>query len=175
MWLINAADKDMEFIRELYERSFPSEERKPFSMIQKQNQQGLLELLIVTEENAPVGFVITAPGEDLVLVDYLAIHPSQQGRGLGSTVLQALNRYYEGRTIFLEIERPDPSAANQSQRLARKSFYLRNGYFDAGISVVLMGVPMELLSNRQGITFSDCEAIYDRIYGPSHEAIVKQQ
>ena len=109
-----------------------------------------------------------------MLLDYLAVSDAHRSKGLGSSILRALAEIYGDTPIFLEIEKPDIHAKNQSERLARKAFYLRNGYREAGINVLLWGVKMEILTTADSLTFAECDRIYDRIYGTRHSQIIRE-
>ncbi len=160
-----AKNEELPFLRRLYRAAFPAVERKPFSRIRKNVRQGLMELLVITEGEAPVGLAVTARAGGVVLIDYLAISGDCRGRGCGSSALKALTNRYPDCSLFLEIEAPDPSAENQQQRLARKAFYLRGGFVETGERVRLFGVEMELLSFPAAMRFADCLPLYRRMYG----------
>ena len=66
---------------------------------------------------------------------------------------------------MLEIESTKIESENKDQREKRKSFYLRNGMKDAGISVVLFGVTMELLTCGGDISFDDYYKVYKDVFG----------
>lgn len=174
MELKKATDVELGFIKTLYFRAFPSQERKPFTLIRRQRAKGLLEVWTASDGGIPVGFAITAVSDSLVLLDYLAVSDVHRSKGLGSSILRALAEIYGDTPIFLEIEKPDIHAKNQSERLARKAFYLRNGYREAGINVLLWGVKMEILTTADSLTFAECDRIYDRIYGTRHSQIIRE-
>ncbi len=52
---------------------------------------------------------------------------------------------YTGKRVLLLIERLDDKAENSRQRIARRSFYLRNGFDGAGFCVEIGGCQMEVL------------------------------
>ncbi len=166
-----AEEEHLKFIRKLYKTAFPKVERKPFSLILRQRAKGMLEIWVATDGEFPVGFAITAVSETLILLDYLAVSETVRSKGYGSEILKALSERYRA-PIFLEIEKPDANAKNQSERLARKSFYLRNGYHESGILVLLWGVKMEILTTAEHLTYQECDNIYRQIYGLFHDNVV---
>ncbi len=174
MELKKATDEELSFIKTLYFRAFPSQERKPFTLIRRQRAKGLLEVWTASDGGVPVGFAITAAKDSLVLLDYLAVSDAHRSKGLGSGILRKLAEIYADTPIFLEIEKPCGQAENQAERLARKAFYLRNGYRESGINVMLWGVKMEILTTANLLTFSECDQIYDRIYGKQHHHIIRE-
>lgn len=175
MNLSTAESLDMKFILDLYMESFPKEERKPFSVIERKAAMGTMEILVVTEGKKRIGLAITAIKGDLVLLDYFAIAKNFRGKGSGSEALFLLRELYSGKQFFLEIEKPDETAPNAEERVRRKSFYLKNGMLETGIDVTLFGVPMELLAARPGLTFAECETLYRELLGPMYHKVVYQE
>lgn len=174
MEVCTAGSLDMPFILELYQKAFPAEERKPFSVIERKAAMGSVEILLIRESAKRVGLAIVAIEEDLALLDYFAIDERWRGRGFGTEALQVLYALYSDRQVFLEIEEPDEAAPNYQERVRRKNFYIRNGMRETGIHVELFGVRMELLSVGEGLRFEDCEKVYRELLGPLYRTMVKR-
>ena len=66
----------------------------------------------------------------MAYVFYLAVEKEMRGRGLGTQAVRALIRAYEGKRLFLALERLDETAPNYAQRLSRHAFYERCGLRD---------------------------------------------
>lgn len=136
-------------IEQLYLRTFPKNERKPFGVI-----------------GEFLGLAITINYQDKVLLDYFAMDDAKRGKGYGSAALAALMERYDGRRMILEIEsttRPR-EAGNFEERLRRKHFYHKNGMTDLGFEAVLFGVTMEMLSNKTQVTFEEYLDLYVKTY-----------
>jgi GNAT superfamily N-acetyltransferase len=71
-----------------------------------------------------VGFVVTRPQADTLLLDHLYIHPAHQGRGIGSAVLAQV--FEEARALALPV-RVGALRGSDSNR-----FYLRHGFQEVG-------------------------------------------
>ena len=138
----------------LYMAAFPKAERKPFFIMKKKYKVGIMDMWCLEDAGRFLGLVITINSPTLVLVDYLAIHEKHRGHGIGSAALSAIKSHYTGRNVFLEIESVYENADNQSDRLRRKAFYLRNGLVPMKVMVWLFGVKMELLG------FDGCKIDY---------------
>lgn len=173
MDLCTAESLDMKFILDLYQQSFPETERKPFSEIERKTAMGSMEMLIIKEKKRRVGFAITAVTEESVLLDYYAFSKEEQGKGYGSEILQLLKELYSEKLFFLEIEEPDEGAENQSERIRRKAFYLKNGMQETGIRIRLFGIPMEILAAQEDMTFEQCRKLYRFLYGPMYQKVVQ--
>ena len=170
--LLTARDETLEKVEALYMEAFPAAERKPFQMLLDRQASGQVDILAIRGEKGFAGLAIAAMEGELVLLDYFAMAPDQRGRGAGSRALALIGEYYLGKRLFLEIEEPDPEAANQPQRLRRLVFYQRNGYRDTGLRVVLNGIGMLLMSRGEEIAFAQYRALYERVYGPDIARLV---
>lgn len=165
---------DMPFILDLYQKAFPQEERKPFSLIERKAAMGSMEILVLKEDGKRCGLAITAMGHDIILLDYFAIAEEYQGQGLGSDALFLLKELYRDKQFFLEIEELDGTQPNFRERVRRKDFYLRNGMLETGIHIELFHVKMELLSSRPGLSYEECEALYRELLGAAYRNMVKK-
>ena len=147
-------------IYRLYQAAFPGAEKKPFSMILNMCKKGKSDVWYCESGGKFAGLVITINGDDTILLDYLAVSPKVRGCGIGSEILQAMRRIYEGKAIFLEIEVPDENAENFEERKKRKKFYLTNGMKEMNVYVELFGVDMELLGYDCTLTFEEYRDFY---------------
>lgn len=116
-----------------------------------------VDLMMIYEKNAYriftaiddqtlMGFVMVIPYEDMVMVDYLAVSGKIRSRGTGSFLMQEICKYFSGKKVVLLIERPDETARNQEQRIARRRFYFKNGFTSSGIFTKGAGGDMEILN-----------------------------
>lgn len=144
----------------LYQSAFPANEKKPFSMIRSMHKKGKSDVWYCERNGKFAGLVITINGPEQVLLDYLAVAKKRRGQGVGSEMLQAMRKQYEGRGVFLEIEIVDENAENFEERKRRKQFYLSNGMTPMNVFVELFGVDMELLGFDCSLTFEEYHAFY---------------
>ncbi|MGI6096002.1 MAG: GNAT family N-acetyltransferase [Lachnospiraceae bacterium] len=165
MKIIHARKAHLKDIKKLYLSAFPVQERKPFWIIKNRAQQGTMEILRL-EKNGFAGLAITVLYQDYVLLDYFAIDASRRGEGLGTEAIRLLQKRYADKKFFLEIEAPDPTAANQAQRVSRKNFYLRNGLVYQNLTVKVYGVVMEILTTGFSLSASSYLEIYERGISP---------
>lgn len=136
-------------IKEIYMEAFPKAERKPFFLLKRAVKKEKMQLLAAVEEGRLLGFAALIPCEDMVMVDYLAVSQQIRSRGTGSRLMQEVGRRFWDKKIVLLIEKLDDRAANSEQRLARRAFYLKNGYSSSGIYMRGVSGEMEVM-NRGG-------------------------
>ena len=110
------------FIRSLYESTFPVEERRHWHQFIQLLQEPAMQLNVVMDQGAAIGFVIGWKLGSWYYVEHLAIDPLQRGKKYGEKVMQSVLAAGYGRVI-LEVER-----AHDTNSQRRISFYERLGY-----------------------------------------------
>ena len=165
MQLIPAAENEIrEQLKALYVRAFPACERKPYEVMEKKRQEGGVDILAFEQDGIFCGMAVSIRYRDIILLDYFAIEDSVRGQGYGSQALGLLCEYYRGKRFMLEVESTYEDAPNKMQRIARKTFYLKNGCRELGILVFIYETEMELLGYQTGISFEEYEALYQEHY-----------
>lgn len=156
----------------LYKEAFPRSERKPFSLMERRERFGHMEILSI-EEEVFLGLAITVLHEDLVLLDYFAISSGARGQGAGGRALSLLKKRYAGRRLFLEIEFPEESASNYADRLRRREFYRRHDITPVGLDIEDMGVHMEVLSYGCPVSFAEFTTLLEKGLGKAMFRMVR--
>lgn len=149
----------------LYHKSFPANEKKPFSRIISTYRNGHADVWYLSYKGYFAGLAITINSAETILLDYYAISPRMRGYGIGSRVLRSMQKHYAPKGLLLEIESCHPDAPNLEERTRRKEFYLRNRMVPLNIDVLLFGVEMELLGYNCQVDFSKYRSIYAENYG----------
>ncbi|NSL88614.1 GNAT family N-acetyltransferase [Chitinophaga sp. Mgbs1] len=110
-----------EAVRELYEASFPLEEKRPWDSLSELLKHDRLRLLTLDKEGVFGGFLFYWQLPDYFFIEYFAVHPDMRGGGTGSHVMRLLEEQTGG--IVLEVEPP-----LTAQAVRRIAFYERLGY-----------------------------------------------
>ena len=100
-----------------------------------------------------------------MLLDYFAMSETVRGQGKGSEALKLLLKRYSDKRFLLEIENTEGITDNSSEKLRRKSFYLKSGLQKADFNVMLSGVPMEILTDGSKVSFDEYSALYRNAVG----------
>ncbi len=158
---IDANHPDLPLIRNLYEQAFPAIERIPFAEEFEETPNYTNQVIAFYDDHEFAGFITTSAREDIVLIDYFAVAPTMRGRGIGSAVLTQLQQQFSGKRIVLEIEVLDRNAANYSQRLHRRNFYMRNGFTMTNISYKAYGCPFSVMISGGQISAAEYHRFYD--------------
>ena len=124
-------------VKEIYERSFPPEERIPLPELLTSTQLDGVSFLAWIDPSLPAGeegagnvvaltFSFVFP--DLFYLGFLAVDGRTRSAGYGSRILTHFREHYAGIPQLLEIEPLTREAANYQQRVRRLAFYERNGF-----------------------------------------------
>lgn len=122
-------------IKSIYMEAFPKRERKPFFVLKHSVKRGKARVFTASDENRLLGFAVAIPYQNMVMVDYLAVSGKIRSKGTGSFIMQEICQYFSDKKVVLLIEQLDEGAENQEQRIARRRFYLKNGFTSADIFV----------------------------------------
>ena len=148
----------------LYLQAFPPSERKPFVIIFKMARKGTGDVWWLSVSGRFSGFCTTINGENAVLLDYLAVCETARGKGIGTQTLYALQRMYEGKGLFVEIESPFEPGDDQQDRVRRRQFYETCGMEPFGVMARVFGVNMELLGRGCRLDYAAYHAFYRDYY-----------
>lgn len=140
-------DRDKAAIIALYEGAFPEEERMPYPMMIAFTLRRGMDMKLYYHRGRLCAMTYVCTYGHLSYLFYLAVDETLRGKGLGTKLLGQIRRDYPDNNIILEIERLDPSAENNGERIRRKEFYKRNGFTECGRCVSYGGVDYEVLSS----------------------------
>ena len=153
-------------LKRLYHSAFPRCERKPFFMIRQLKSKGKAEILSIESESGKlIGLAISVFYKDVVLLDYFAMSETVRGQGKGSEALKLLLKRYSDKRFLLEIENTEGITDTSSEKIRRKSFYLKSGLKKADFNVMLFVVPMEILTDGSKVSFEEYSALYRNAVG----------
>ncbi len=152
-------------IKEIYVEAFPKRERKPFFTLKHSVKKGNARIMVAVEEEQLLGFVVLIPYRDMMMVDYLAVSSKIRSKGTGSFIMQNVCRRFENKKIVLLIECLDDSAENKEQRVARRKFYLKNGFVSSNIFIEGASGEMEILNYGGTVSTEEYLALQEYALG----------
>lgn len=171
-------------------KDFPDNERKPLAMILEGMDKGTYECLGLFNstpdlENEPtvddwekylLGYAIFVSQDKDYLFDYLAVTDGNRQNGAGTVFLEKLAEYYgEAHSVIGEVEDPDCSENEQERILQtrRYDFYMRNGYVDTGVRVILFGVHYRVIELKLNETHT--ESRIKELYKKHYKAMLTKE
>lgn len=143
---INKSMKDYRTIREIYKKSFPKAEQCPMWVLRLMSHRREIHSEAFYDCTALCGFCYYMVNERTIFILYLAVNPDARSKGYGSQILSWLKEKYQGRTIFLDVEKKDAKAPNAVQRIRRMDFYRKNGILETNHFFDYDDVSYEILS-----------------------------
>lgn len=145
----------------LNRQAFPAQERVSTEHLLA--AEGL-ENYGIYEDGAFVGMLVTRVFRDLVYIAYFAIVPERRSQGLGTRALGVIRSHYAGKQVVLDFEAPDPAAENLSQRLRRREFYLRGGFYPTGWFQFYMETEFEIFCSEESFDKTAFDAMLADIH-----------
>ncbi len=144
---------DIALVENLAKEAFPPEEYLAPSKLIEMSEAGIVDFLALYDEGTFVGFMAISLYEKLCYMFFLAIRSAHRSKGYGGKALALLDERYLHKQQVVDFERIDFRAANNQQRLARKAFYLRNGYKETGKFISYLGVDYEILCKSESFSY----------------------
>jgi len=136
---------------------FPPMELKPLQRILDAYDNNLYECYSLTDDEdnlkEVLGYAFFVKMDNHCLFDYFAVTKYKRNGGLGSTFLGLLRqKFTDSDSVIGEVEDPDYAENEEDRELQtrRLNFYLRNGYINTGIKVVMFDVDYIVLEMDLG-------------------------
>lgn len=149
MKIVKFEQKYYNQVSEIYEKSFPIEER--YITLDKMIKQEDTELYCLVNEEDVFGFVYLIFYENMIFILYLAVKTDNRSKGYGSYILKwCLNKYMD-KKIYLNIEEVKKDVKDYETRLKRLKFYLKNDFFITGYMSKEETESFNILSNNKEI------------------------
>ena len=147
--LVDSDFSEIDQLEKLNNEAFPEAERIPTPTLIAMADNKQIDLIALYDADKFIGFIVMSLYEQYAYMFFFAIDSSQRSKGYGSKALSLLRNVYAKYTITLDLEKVDCSAPNNNQRIARKNFYLRNGYSETGYSLDYLDITFEVLFSGQ--------------------------
>ena len=163
---------DNKELKELYESSFPIEERMPYEKFFLPFDSIELDFRAYYDGDTFIGFFIAYRMKKYSYAAFLAVTEKLRGRGYGlKIVLDILEKSKTDIPLLGEVESPEQKdAPNLEIRKRRLAFYLRNGVVDTGIHLTHNGVEYIIVTTtKEPIPQEDLDEIVD-ILKPLNDA-----
>ncbi len=117
---INQKDFSKE-IRDIYEESFPSDERRDLESQIKLLDNKRYDFKAIYENNSLIGLIACWDLEDFLFIEHFAIKKELRGKGIGTNLLK---QYINKKRVVLEVEQSKSELNNR-----RIKFYERLGFY----------------------------------------------
>ena len=115
-------------LEKINEEAFSPEERCPLDDLLKTGAT----VFRINEGGKTAGFMAVRYYRNLVYLAYLAVRSSMRACGIGSRALSELISRHPDKQVVVEYEAPDSRAGNNDERIRRRRFYRRAGFYETG-------------------------------------------
>ncbi len=151
---IHRKSSDFQEIEALKMRAFPPIEQVPTWLLLLLALRKSVNYRAFYDEEQFCGLLYTAETDKMIFVLFLAVNDKLRSKGYGTAILSWLKEN-TGKEIALNIENPYEEADNREQRLRRKEFYLRNGFYLTGYQHIEKRDGYLILSTQQPFVLAD--------------------
>ncbi|WP_299578182.1 GNAT family N-acetyltransferase [uncultured Sunxiuqinia sp.] len=170
--LYNDTDQRLADAWNLYEQSFPSEERRSWHLQQEIMKHESYHFDLILVDEAFVGILLWWEFETIRYIEHFAISSTQRNSGLGKRCLEAFLAESH-QQVLLEVEKPEDSL--KQRRIGfyeRIGFYLNNydyaqpPYQEGGpfVELLLMSYPAALSEADFQVFLTECHPIIHHPY-----------
>ena len=116
-----------EQVNEIYEKSFPQEER--YITLEEMVQSKNTKLYCLIEDTQVLGIIYLIYYKNMIFILYLAVSSEKRSKGYGSYLLKWCLKKYSHKKIYLNIEEVKEGVKDYEVRKKRLEFYQKNGFF----------------------------------------------
>lgn len=114
-------------VNEIYEKSFPQEEK--YITLEKMIESQDTELYCLVDNEKVLGFTYLIFYKEMIFILYLAVNSEKRSKGYGSHLLRWCLEKYSNKKIYLNIEEIKDGIEDYEIRMKRLKFYQKNGFF----------------------------------------------
>ncbi len=119
---------DFDAMVAIYTEALPTREQKSASAIRAMCGSANYRVVVAKAADAVVGFFILFVGQNMSLLEYMAVAKATRGRGYGASLYRRARRDAGPNTpLLLEVDSDREPSADRALRTRRKDFYRRLG------------------------------------------------
>lgn len=168
--IITQDSSDKLKLETINEEAFPISERNSIDDLYASGSDGNLDMIGIYADNELTGFFAVRKFGKICYMAYFAVCSEKRSMGIGSKALHLLKEFYPGCQIVNEFEAPDERDENNTTRLRRRDFYLRNGFYETGWYSFYDGTEFEIACSEAEFDMQEFEnfIIYLNSIVPDH-------
>lgn len=115
-------------IKEIYDSSFPKEERIPFWMMFLMSFTKTTDFLAFYDNDKLVGFSYMAKVNNILFIMFLAVDENMRSKGYGSNILNILKEKYSTAKVIMSIDKSDYTRKAKLVNFCLKNNFEYTGY-----------------------------------------------
>lgn len=153
--------KEYSQVKQLYMRAFPKYEREPWMWLMLKSKYRQADFMAFYDHEQFIGFAYVIHSHGMHYILYLAVNDQVRSRGYGSRIINAIRHLYPQDSLVLDVEQPNPQAANNQQRLRRMRFYKKNGFFPTPKLFKEEKVTFQVLATNKKINQQKVDKVFE--------------
>jgi GNAT superfamily N-acetyltransferase len=142
-------------------RAFPKYEREPWMWLMLKSKYRQADFMAFYDHEQFIGFAYVIHSHGMHYILYLAVNDQVRSRGYGSRIINAIRHLYPQDSLVLDVEQPNPQAANNQQRLRRMRFYKKNGFFPTPKLFKEEKVTFQVLATNKKINQQKVDKVFE--------------
>ncbi len=163
--IIDVKSKEFKAAWEIYESSFPSDERRNLAQQSALLKNSAYKFLVAYEDGQIVGIIAAWDLDDFAFIEHFAIKEGIRGKGFGT---QLLREYLNAarKPVVLETERPDNDIARRSINFYEKLGFKLNthDYTQPSYSSAKKPVKLFLMTHPNKIAVEEFSRVREKIH-----------
>lgn len=161
---MNRNSCDIPLLEKLNNQAFPENERISVEDMFCFSENDGRDILGIYTDNKFSGFFIIMRFMKCAYICYFAVCPEKRSQGIGGNALCLLKKYYPDCHMVVDFEATDENAENNQQRIRRRNFYYRNGFFKTGYFQFYMKTEFEIACSEQYFDKTEFEGLIVEIH-----------
>ncbi|MDE7137862.1 MAG: GNAT family N-acetyltransferase, partial [Ruminococcus sp.] len=115
------------------------------------------------------GFFIIMRFIKCAYICYFAVCPEKRSKGIGGNALRLLKTYCHDCHIVVDFEAMDKNSENNYQRISRRNFYYRNGFFETGYFQFYMETEFKIACSEPYFDKTEFEGLIAEIHAKAED------
>ena len=143
--------KEKKKIKNIYINSFNKDERFSFLILEKCAKEKNVEFNVVYDNNDLIGFYYIVNYDDVSYLMYFAVDITKRNKGYGSMILSDLTKKHNNILLCIEFANKNVN----DEKLLRRNFYLKNGFFSSNKFIIDNNVKYEILTTNKDYSITE--------------------
>lgn len=137
----------VKIIRDIYESSFPIDERRDFNLIQEILNDKRFIFNVIKKNNKIIGILSSWKFDKFTYIEHFAICKEHRNKGLGTETLNIILSTTKN-LIVIEVEKPDNEEATKRINFYKKFSFIEcfEDYIQPPYDISKQAVPMLIMS-----------------------------
>lgn len=154
---------DYKKLDRIMKRQFPPEEYMSLNRLLALQDIGDVEIWALYDNKELVGFTALRTKYNMAYLFFLAFDDMYQGRGYGKEAVRKIKKLYSDKALTVDFELVDENSTNNGQRIRRRNFYLKSGFYETGWGLAYLGVRYEIFCMNKPFQINNFKSMLNEL------------